>query len=136
MRPLHVLVPLDTTDLSLQVLPTVHELAAARGEHAEVVLCHVVAPGGDAAGPLQYLQRQATKLASKTLTVSCMVAEGSPADVILQQIRSGHFDFVCLTTRAKPGRARRPGSVAQRLIRESPTPVVVLAPEQAHPAAA
>ena len=133
MKVLRVLVPLDGTDQSAEALSTVRELAGAV-EHCSVELLHALAPNGTAAEELagqkskaeEFLGRQAKQLAGDDkLDVACSVESGEPADVILERIRTGKFNFVCMTMRSQ-SRKSSPGSVARRLIRESPTPVIAL----------
>ena len=129
--PPRILVPLETLEASQPALETAREFFPDATLH----LLHVVIPGevplrtaafpagpgeGAAVQVDRGLQARLEALGSgETLQV------GDPAAEILERARSGAFDLIVLSPSGKRGLQRLLlGSVAQRVLRESPIPVL------------
>lgn len=115
-----VLVPLDGSDWSAQILEDVRILAGAFG--ARATLLHV-----GKAEPR--MAAWAADLSQKG--VPCATAElpGHPATGILAQASLGGFDLVAMATHGRSGFRRLVlGSVAEEVVRASPVPVLVRRP--------
>jgi nucleotide-binding universal stress UspA family protein len=144
-----VLIPLDGTALAEQILPSA--TALGRLLEAEYTLLRVVAPapavGFEPAGvgiggfvppsedsltleARNYLERVASRLRGEGLTVTTAVALGqSPAAAILAEAQDRGIDLIAMETHARHGLARLLlGSVADKVIRSSPLPVLVHRP--------
>ncbi len=139
-----ILVPLDGSSYAEQALPIAAQLAHASG--GTIVLLQVVtAPAdfahlswestdqmqqsldADLAKAAHYL---ATVAASKELVGSNIITEvapGDPAMTILPVIRAHQIDLVVICSHGMTGGSRwRMGSVAQKVARHSPVPVLIL----------
>lgn len=147
--PSRLLVSLDLSPESEQVLPTV--VALAQLAQAHVTLVHVVEPFYYAADPgLPYpipqdatitelrcsdaqrrLDRAADGLRERGIAVSTKVLVGtSAATGILDLLDGKAFDLAALTTHGKGGiRRLLLGSVADKVIRGATKPVLVLRPK-------
>jgi nucleotide-binding universal stress UspA family protein len=127
------LVPLDGSPASETVLHIVTDLAVA-GLLRHVTLLRVVEPesgitDSDARRYLTYFEL----LLSTRLPASCPVAtevtHGRAAERILQRVHGG-CDMVIMTTRSTPGLARAVfGSVADRLLHDADTPLLLVHPQ-------
>ena len=143
MKTLRLLVPLDQTEASTKSLKTVHDLAPT-ADRLMVELLHSLPPG-DADDPDErqrrqeeaetFLAQQAEALRAAKIEPVCRVEWGDPAAVILQRTQQQKFDFVCMTTRTAASEDGRPGSVARRLFRKCPVPIIALSAEAAPPPA-
>lgn len=142
-----VLVPLDTSTTSEEALGPA---LAVMDPSATVTLVHVVEPVlGTAEPSLPFpmpmdpkllgelralaqtrLDRVAEGLRSRGVTVVTRVLTGvGPAAVLLDEAGSGHYDLVAMTTHGQGGLRRfLVGSVADKIIRAAPCPVLVLRP--------
>lgn len=127
-----ILVPLDGTAGSAQVLPVAGELALRAG--AELTLLHVTAPVDFGVDP----QRRAEELLGPSrellervgLRVQVEGRRGDPAEVILN-VADGH-DLLALSTHGRSGIARwRMGSIAEAVLRRSRCPVLAYKHDEA-----
>jgi nucleotide-binding universal stress UspA family protein len=139
-----MLVPLDTSEYAECVLSHVKDIATSRAV-PEVVLLTVsdmtYAPYAD------YLDKkvvkQADKLAKETATeylektkqslgltkskVTTVVRSGQPADEILDYIQKNGVDIVVMSSQGKTGVSKwLLGSVAEKVVRNSPVPVYLV----------
>jgi nucleotide-binding universal stress UspA family protein len=128
-----LLVPLDGTAESAVALPLARTVAGATG--ATVLLMQVVLPrmlGADDAAKAgqESLSRIADELGKSNLRVASVVqAAAAPADAILRQAREGGADLIVMATHGRGGLARAVlGSVAERVVADSPVPVLLLRP--------
>jgi nucleotide-binding universal stress UspA family protein len=132
-----VLVPLDGSPLAEQVLGPAADLACLAG--ARCTLLRVMAPAGprgrppaleDApyAGALAYLEAVAWRLREQGLSVQTRVGVAArPARAILKEAREG--TVIALATHGRGGVPRVVlGSVAEKVIRAAPGPVLVYRP--------
>jgi nucleotide-binding universal stress UspA family protein len=76
-----------------------------------------------------YLTQIADAVKHEGLSVSTVVEHGSPADRILQYTGNNQVDLIIISTHGKSGIARWAfGSVADKVVRHSKVPVLVVAP--------
>jgi nucleotide-binding universal stress UspA family protein len=145
----HILIPLDGTAVAEQVLLPATEVGSLT--QADYTLLRVVPPatviGFDAAGvamggftpPAEenlaleardYLDRVAARLRSQGHPVSTAIAIGQPpALAILAEAQDRGMDLVAMETHGRKGLTRLMlGSVADKVVRGSPLPVLVHRP--------
>lgn len=134
MKPLRLLVPLDTTVTSVRALEAVRHFAGSV-DSCFVELLHIeTLDGGTKPDDWRtrqtkaedFLAEQAASIAARNVSVTCQVAWGDPAEVILAQAQRDRFDFLCMTSRAVPHNVDQPDSVAARLFRDSTVPIIAL----------
>jgi nucleotide-binding universal stress UspA family protein len=136
-----MLVCLDGSTTSAAILPIVRSWALELG--AQLHLLHVAYPLGDPrAGELRVPEEEqaaseqliaaAEALRAAGIEVTWEVEEDThAASGIVAKLRRGTFDLVALATHGRTGLARLlAGSVASDLVRRSPTPALLLRPEQ------
>lgn len=145
------LVPLDRSDDAEAILDPLLPIARATG--ARITLLHVIQPVlgvADAMSPYpalvpqdvltalreeaeRYLEDVARRLRAAGIEVSCIVAEGlGVAPTILEQLAGGGHDFVAMSTHGAGGLQRvLLGSVADKVVRGSFKPVLVVRPDEA-----
>jgi nucleotide-binding universal stress UspA family protein len=144
-----ILVPLDGSAMSQQLLSDVAALAASL--QAELVLMRVAGhpntvyyaqntailgmQSDDSPDHCrQYLQTMSEPLIARGLTVHSVVKEGDAADAILTYSDYGHVDLIAMSTHGRSGLTRwLLGSVADRVVSHSRAPVMLFRP--AKPAA-
>jgi nucleotide-binding universal stress UspA family protein len=126
-----ILVPLDGSEMSAAVLPTVHQMARLYG--AQVVLLHVIE-----ARPGLYPTATSTETPQEAraslepycaglqgVTVQTLVAKGSPSFAILDAAKDG-IDLVAMTTHGRSGPSRWVfGSVAEHVLHHIEAPLLV-----------
>lgn len=145
-----ILVPLDGSARAEQVLPLVAALAPPLG--ASVTLARVLhTPGsGDAftytpamtqayfdrtvrewrAATRRYLDRVGDRLAQVGIPVETLLREGHAANTLVDLLANGGYDLVAMTTHGRAGMKRWVlGSVAERLVESSHTPVLLIRSE-------
>ncbi|NJD17929.1 MAG: universal stress protein, partial [Gemmatimonadetes bacterium] len=141
----HIMVPLDGSDLSATILRPAADLARASG--AKLTLVHVVSSSAvlgtrifpvlpDDVGPAvekarEYLEGKAKELRAQGLTVETHVEEHeSPGRAIAAIADKLDADLVALATHGYGGLKRALlGSVADKVLRSSPLPLLVQRPE-------
>lgn len=150
-----ILVPLDGSGLAECVFEHVREIAKGC-EAAEVDLMYVVAPfnapfsefaqtsdimdEGDVRSfgaekyekwGKEYLDGVAKSFAKDGITAKSIVLRGVPADVILNYVRDNAVDLVIMATHGRSGPAKWTlGSVADRVLRQSVSPVMIVRPQE------
>jgi len=151
-----ILVPLDGSGLAECVFEHVKEIAKGC-EAAEVDLLYVVPPfaayfeENSATADVrlteidvrkfgtlnyekwgrEYLDGVAKSFAKDGIAAKSVVLRGGPADVILDYIRDNAFDLVIMSTHGRSGPARWTlGSVADRVLRQSVAPVMIVRPQE------
>lgn len=143
-----ILAPLDGSELSECSLQHVKTIATGC-QVPEVVLLRVVEPipaqdvaayteGGidttiilreAEAGARQYISKLADDLNKAGLTVRGVVTIGSPADEIMDYAAENKVDLIIMSTHGRSGVTRWfMGSVADKVIRHSTVPVLVVSP--------
>lgn len=116
-----ILVPVDQTPLSEEVLPWAVLIAKATGDSI-----HLFSSCDDknATETEEYLTRLAGTLTGVTVTTG--MAKGHPADAICEAAESEDTRLIALTTSARSGLKRAfQGSVADEVARASSVPVLV-----------
>ncbi len=144
--PVRILLPLDGSELSEQVLPTVKSFATAVGECSIDVLYVLDPTGVTDMGPgggvlATYLDQTqewaegyvgdiAKDLRNVATTTSGAVRVGPPARMILDALEQGKYDYVFMATHGRSGLQRAMlGSVTDRVIRGAQVPVVAIHPK-------
>jgi nucleotide-binding universal stress UspA family protein len=141
----HILAPTDFSDYSKKALSDALDLAQTFG--AKLSLLHVIEPppypiagfvppavGADLLGDLK---RQASAELAQvlsegqwgTIEVTRAVAIGSPAQTIVETAEAEHVDLLVMATHSRTGLSHLLiGSVAERVIRTAPCPVLTIRP--------
>lgn len=137
-----ILVPIDAGEQSLAVLPWVERLA--RTYQSELVLVHVrpeseepqgagLPPGQESPDPLT-LKIAQDRLAAAGRTVRSVTVSGDPARRILEMAGTGGFDLLAMATHGRSGLRRWIlGSIAEKILRASPIPMLVVPAKRFQP---
>jgi nucleotide-binding universal stress UspA family protein len=133
-----ILVPLDGSELGDKVVDELEQLL--RQEPCEALLVHVIprATGRELPGE-ERLERSAAqehldmvrqRLEALGAQVDTLVSEGDPAEELLTLIDDHHPSLVAMSSHGRSGVARWVlGSVAERVARDCPTPVLLVTPQ-------
>ena len=144
-----ILVCLDGSKLAEQILPYAAEQAVRFGSNLVLLqvvsLASIPAPTGIESVPVavpndqlaeaeaaakDYLEGLALPLREKGLTVQCVTLIGHPAESIISHAEENRFDLVALATHGRSGLKRLVfGSVADRVIRKSGLPILLIKPK-------
>ena len=138
-----ILVPLDESELAECVLPHVKTIARGCGT-AQVILLDVVEPfpmwAAEAIDPnavqnanvrraKEYLSKVESQLSSEGLNVSSEVLVGKAAEIITEFAKQNTVDLVAVATHGRSGVSRWVfGSVADKILRSSHMPLLVIRP--------
>ena len=140
----HILAPTDFSDSSKKAISDAFELARTLG--ATLLLLHVLEPSpyrGEFTQPtmgeelLGDLERQASAALAQVLPeaqqakieVSRAVAIGSPSQKIVETAEAEHVDLIVMATHGRTGLSHLLiGSVAERVVRTAPCPVLTIRP--------
>jgi nucleotide-binding universal stress UspA family protein len=129
-----VLVPLDGSELAAAALPIARLLALST--RAELTLATVLAPDvqpGSTRGPAAYLQEMAAPERAVGVVVHTTIRVGEPASAILELAADCEADLIVMATHGRTGFGRiLLGSVADRVLRSSRVPVLLLHPNGHH----
>lgn len=147
-----ILVPLDGSRLAEEVLPYALSVAEAFG--SRLILLQVV-PASRTVAPTDpiaqlavepapevgeelaleeerartYLEWTAEPIRQRGLEVECVVIRGSPAEAIVHYALEREVDLIALSTHGRTGLGRLVfGSVAERVVRETGKPVLLIKP--------
>jgi nucleotide-binding universal stress UspA family protein len=141
-----ILVPLDGSELSLSILPTIEEIAGKLD--ASLVLFHAINPipgfdqpdtlAADADFVKEYqlraeasLEKAAGPLREKGRKVSTMVLVGPAVDETLVAAEKSGADMIAMSTHGHSGIGRWiMGSVADAVLRRTHLPCLVVRPEK------
>ena len=137
-----VLVPLDGSEVSESILPQV--ISIAKPSNAKVVLFQAHEPieppvrevmGEDIAAKLDtvtredtqaYLSKIAGDLSNQGIKAEIVIAKGKPAEAIIQYATIHAIDLIVMATHGRSGISRWAfGSVAEKVLRQSPVPVLL-----------
>ena len=139
-----ILVPLDGSSLAETILP--HARNLARPEDAEIILLQVpVVPSAEFMAhnstltsniiknleeeSKAYLKREIARLKSEGANVSGITREGPVAETILAVAKETKADAIAMCTYGRTGVQRLlMGSVAEKVVRLSHIPVILLHP--------
>lgn len=132
-----ILIPLDGSETAERVLPTVEKMLLR--EDAVAVLVRIVfCPMAGMPHPptllgeleksaLDYLRKTARALEDKGLVVETRVIHGDPAETILEYAVQEECDLIAMSTHGRTGVTRfLMGSVAEKVLRNSPRPVLAV----------
>ena len=140
-----ILVPLDGSEISEKAVEVAFSLAAPL--HAELILMRAVpdlmlTPGAwstyqvaeilehEAEAAEKYLQEVAKRWSDKGVQLRMEVRRHDAPDAILELARDLAPTMIVLTTHGRSGLSRMLlGSVAERVVRQAPCPVLTLTPE-------
>jgi nucleotide-binding universal stress UspA family protein len=140
-----ILVPLDGSDLAKCIVPHVETIANGCNTQ-EVILLHVVEPIYDAfeggrpkafraiqddlrEKAEEYLRKAQSLFDNKGLMVRAEVKEGSPAKTILDFAQENQVSLIAMATHGRSGISRWfLGSVADKIVRSSHIPVLLIRP--------
>lgn len=138
-----ILVPLDGSTLAETALLTAVALAESTGAGL-LLLRAAEAPALAVGDPTEaqvkvvreaeeYLAAAKSRLQARTASpIATAVWYGHPAESIAEAARFNHADMVVMTTHGRSGLGRiMLGSVAESVIRSTPTPILVLHPDGA-----
>jgi nucleotide-binding universal stress UspA family protein len=149
-----ILVCLDGSKLAEQILPYAVEEALRFGSRVtllKVVTFPMMAAKAEAVGTLSqtgglteeaigketaeakaYLERVAEPLLGRGVNVECIAVEGSPVgDTIVAYAHNNNIDLICIATHGHSGLGRIVfGSVANRVLKESGLPILVIKPQE------
>jgi nucleotide-binding universal stress UspA family protein len=138
-----ILVPLDGSILAEAILPEVEELAAllnARLNLIRVSSAHVL-PGVDPTDAQvrvvrhaqAYLEKFSEQLSTKNIDTEIHTPYGNPAEKILEVCRRHDIDLIAMSTHGRSGIGRwLLGSVAEKVVRYSEKPVLLLRAHEAN----
>ncbi len=128
--PSNILIPLDGSGLSEQILEPALELARCMG--ARCILLQVVPRPGANTRAKQYLERVASTPRARGLAVDTeVVVARKPGEVILEVAQTHQCDLIALETRGDGGFKRLVlGSVADKLVQHAQIPLLVRSPAQ------
>jgi nucleotide-binding universal stress UspA family protein len=139
-----ILVPLDGSPLAEAVLP--HADALAKSEGAEIVLkrvavtparyifAHNPAEGNNIIHIIEketedYMKAEVAKLQDEGVKVTGITREGAASEMILEAAEDTHADMIAMATHGYSGVQRwLMGSVADRVVRYSHIPVMLIHP--------
>jgi nucleotide-binding universal stress UspA family protein len=137
-----ILVPLDGSETSEAVLPSVERLASAFG--AGICLLHVVPTiifpatmeGNAECEQItvactkegeEYLRKIEKRLKAKGFTVESLLLDGDEAQRILEQSDPADIDLIAMTTHGRSGVSRWVmGSVAEKVVRHATKPIFLV----------
>jgi nucleotide-binding universal stress UspA family protein len=148
----HILVPLDGSSLAEQVLPHVQALVKPEDD-VRITLLRAIPPvhastvefGGMYAGAVAQLEEQepaeqaakkylvpiANRLQSDGYHVALHVSRLMAAEAIIDYAEHHHVDLIAIATHGRSGVSRWVfGSVTQKVMQASPTPVLVIRPQE------
>jgi nucleotide-binding universal stress UspA family protein len=143
-----ILVPLDGSELSECALEHVKKVASLGGS-SEVILLRVVEPisaneaaawaqsgytitdvqNKNKASAQEYLSQAAEQLINQGISARSEVIEGRATESILDYAEKNKVELIVMSTHGRSGISRWTfGSVADRVVRHSPIPVLVISP--------
>ncbi|HEX6693378.1 MAG TPA: universal stress protein [Longimicrobiales bacterium] len=142
--PAHILVPLDGSELSESILD--HAIRIGAPVDARYTLMQVVLPPIDATAEViaqglvetdelraaaeSYLDAWAARLRARGLTVdTAVVIQANPAAGIIEEALYSECDMIAMATHGRSGWERAViGSVADKVLRSTPVPMLTMRP--------
>ncbi len=123
-----LLIPLDGSDLSREVLPYARTLANALSAHVHMIRAIADAPADDVHERMQAaLENEAQALRDTGLQVSTEVVFQSPAVAIVQKAQEKQATLIAMATHGYSGLRRWAlGSVADEVVHTTTTPVFLV----------
>jgi nucleotide-binding universal stress UspA family protein len=124
-----MLVPIDATDLSLEVVPPALELAKLFGSH--VVLLNVC-DGFECTIPVCEMTKAYEEFHAAGVSVEPLMKQGDAAAQILDTATGQKADLIAMTTHGRSGVSRMMlGSVTEKVLRGAAVPLLVVRPRAA-----
>jgi nucleotide-binding universal stress UspA family protein len=121
-----MLVPIDATDVSLEVVGPTLELARLFG--SQVVLLNVC-DGQVCSVPVCQITEAYEKFHEAGVPVEPLMKQGDAAVQILETCREQQADLIAMTTHGRSGISRwMLGSVTEKVLRAAPVPLLVVRP--------
>lgn len=125
LRVQKILVPIERSKLSLEIVPYVAELA--RLFDAKVLLLNVCGQEASCDAPMVEMTHAYEHLRESGLAAEPLMRQGDPAEQILQVSRDLSVDFIAMTTHGRSGPAKWPlGSVAEKVLRHASMPLLLV----------
>ena len=141
MSPSHFLVPLDFSEHADHALE--YAIGLARTLQSRLTLIYVIHTpswaGGDFTAQMTELEHDAEhalepylrRIQAAGLKGACMVRQGVPWHEIVEVAKQRHVDLILMSTHGYTGLQHvLLGSVAERVVRHAPCPVLVTRPSQ------
>jgi nucleotide-binding universal stress UspA family protein len=124
----HLIVPLDGSAESN--LAVTQACVVARLTGADMTLLRVYSGTSPTPETVEFLHAAAGLCADRSGDIDVAALAGSPAEVILDQVDQRQADLVVMRTRGRSGLGRAVlGSVAEEIVKRSPTAVLLLPPQ-------
>lgn len=125
LRVRKILVPIELSELSLEVVPYVAEWA--RLFDAKVLLLNVCGQETACDVPVVEMTHAHEKLRESGVAAEPLMRQGDPAVQILEASRDLSVDFIAMTTHGRSGPSRWTlGSVAEKVLRHASMPVLLV----------
>ena len=119
VEPVNILPPVDPSGMSVPTAAEITVEESIRIDHLNI------------ARAKRYLSGKVHDLREKGIAAEYIVLEGHPADEILKAGKKAKVDLIVMATHGRTGLRRVfMGSVADKVIRESGDPVLVVRPKQ------
>lgn len=124
-----IVVPQDGSHRSASILPAVAEMA--RAMEAKIAFVTVVSPSKKEDLPVEVVSenifREQKKLQKRGLEVEIAILYGDPAAEVMAYAERNHADLIAISTHGRSGLDRlRYGSVAEKILRKTQAPLLVL----------
>ena len=132
-----IIVPLDGSELSEKSVPYAMALAQRAGARIVFLRSTTMAFASEGSDDMNMAARECTEYLAgfqaraqeAGVTAECKVTPGNPAGAIIDTSKSEAGSIVVMTTQGRSGFRRAVlGSVADQVIRDAPTPVMVIPP--------
>ena len=122
-----ILYPTDFSSYSNQAY--FHAVGLAELHNAQLTVMYVFNPAADQAGDRNYWRGQLEQIrpTNPAIAVEHVLLDGNPGEVIPQYAAQAGMDMVVMGTHGRSGLAHLVmGSVAERVVREAPCPVMTI----------
>ncbi|HVR83745.1 MAG TPA: universal stress protein [Planctomycetota bacterium] len=120
-----ILVPVDGSGLSLQVIPAAAEFA--RRLSGRLVFVQVVRPGGELTEGARSLEAAKRRSDQEDVPAETVLRRGDPAEEILKLSRERRASLIAMRTRLSLGESHGPlGSVTVRILRDARVPLLIV----------
>lgn len=132
-----ILVPLDGSEIAEVALPYAEELAGRLGSEITLISVSHSAEEQDQQMFQFYIQKTVESVrerAERAIEVDSAILVGNPAEEIVDYADSGNIDLIVMATHGHSGIRRWAlGSVADKVLRATGRPVVLVRAKNAHP---
>lgn len=140
-----ILVPLDGSEIAEVALPYAEELAGRLGSEITLISVSHSAEEQDQQMFQSYIQKTVESMreraeryferpSERAIEVNSAILVGNPAEKIVDYADSGDIDLIVMATHGRSGISRWAlGSVADKVLRATERPVVLVRAQNAHP---